>query len=195
MEIKSKYIIYSQNNISTDDIFPSQYLNNSEIHDYSLFLFANKEALMKDSFDRAKENKNRILVTGNNFGCGSSREHAVWALQDNGINVVISSFISPLFKRNMLNNGLIPIELSIRDINYLIKSVYINSSSNVLSIDINNGTIAYEHSKQLIKFKEIYLSYLNVISLFDTIEYQERIKERINNFLITNVVNNPSIVS
>lgn len=104
-------------NIDTDQIIPARFLSLTTREGFGEYLFRDWR------FDKSG-NKNiqfvlndpkysgRILVTGKNFGCGSSREHAVWAITDYGFRAVVSSFFADIFKNNSLNNGLLPVVVS-----------------------------------------------------------------------------------
>ena len=81
------------------------------------------------------EQQGDILVVGKNFGCGSSREHAVWALADFGFTTIVSSFLADIFKTNALNNGLLPIQVS----DEFLKNIF--DSTAELIIDLENQTI------------------------------------------------------
>ena len=104
-------------NIDTDQIIPARFLKATTREGFGENLFCDwrydangnkKEDFVLNNPTYAGE----ILVAGKNFGCGSSREHAAWAIQDHGFKVVISSFFADIFKGNALNNGLLPIQVS-----------------------------------------------------------------------------------
>jgi 3-isopropylmalate/(R)-2-methylmalate dehydratase small subunit len=82
----------------------------------------------------------RILVAGKNFGCGSSREHAAWALQDYGFDVVISSFFADIFKGNALNNGVLPIQVSDEFLDTIFQTVTKNPDTELV-VDLENETV------------------------------------------------------
>jgi len=99
-----------RDDIDTDQIMPKQFLKRVERTGFGEFLF----------YDWAKEAgwdlpPNQILVTGRNFGCGSSREHAPWGLEDYGFRVIIASSFADIFKNNCTKIGLLPVELSVED--------------------------------------------------------------------------------
>jgi 3-isopropylmalate/(R)-2-methylmalate dehydratase small subunit len=104
-------------NVDTDQIIPARFLSLTTREGFGENLFRdwrydksgnkNNEFVLNDS-----KYKGRILVAGKNFGCGSSREHAVWAISDYGFRAVISSFFADIFKNNSLNNGLLPVVVS-----------------------------------------------------------------------------------
>jgi len=106
-------------NIDTDQIIPARFLKATSRDGFGKNLFRDwryehdDEAQPKKDFilnDPAR--KGRILVGGKNFGCGSSREHAAWAIKDHGFDVVVSSFFADIFKSNALNNFLLPVQVS-----------------------------------------------------------------------------------
>ncbi len=104
-------------NVDTDQIIPARFLKATNREGFGENLFRDwrfhKDGTANEDFVLNKnENSGNILVAGNNFGCGSSREHAAWALQDYGFKVVISSFFADIFKGNSLNNGLLPVQVS-----------------------------------------------------------------------------------
>lgn len=104
-------------NIDTDQIIPARFLKNSKRKNLGLNLFrdwryTNNGHLKENFILNNSKYSGKILLVGRNFGSGSSREHAAWALFDFGFRVVISSFFADIFKENALNNGLLPIEIS-----------------------------------------------------------------------------------
>ena len=104
-------------NIDTDQIIPARFLKATTREGFGENLFRdwryNGDHTPKPDFVLNDPTySGQILVAGKNFGCGSSREHAAWAIQDAGFDVVISSFFADIFKGNALNNGLLPIQVS-----------------------------------------------------------------------------------
>lgn len=104
-------------NIDTDQIIPARFLKATDRKGFGENLFRDwrynsEEQPIKDFVLNNPKFSGKILVAGNNFGCGSSREHAAWALTDFGFKVVVSSFFADIFKGNALNNGLLPIQVS-----------------------------------------------------------------------------------
>lgn len=104
-------------NVDTDQIIPARFLKATTREGFGENLFCDwrydaDHQLKAEFILNQPEYKGRILVAGKNFGCGSSREHAAWALQDYGFDVVISSFFADIFKGNALNIGLLPIQVS-----------------------------------------------------------------------------------
>ena len=113
--------------IDTDQIIPQQFLKRTERNGYGDFLFYNwardDEGVPKPDFitHHPERSEAKVLVAGPNFGCGSSREHAAWALQDWGFEAVIAPSIADIFKGNAINIGLLPIELGRANVNALVE--------------------------------------------------------------------------
>jgi len=114
----SSVVPISNENIDTDQIIPARFLKATSREGFGENLFcdwrydAERQPKPDFALNRPEYKSARILVAGKNFGCGSSREHAAWALQDYGFDVVISSFFADIFKSNALNNGLLPVQVS-----------------------------------------------------------------------------------
>ena len=113
--IRSRTVILTNRNIDTDQILPGRFLTTTSRHGLGPHLFADwryddQQNPMKDfPLNQVDAADYQVLVAGDNFGCGSSREHATWALLDYGIRVVISTQIADIFSSNALKNGLLPI--------------------------------------------------------------------------------------
>lgn len=116
-KLTSSAIPLSIENVDTDQIIPARFLKATSRDGFGENLFRdwrfhkdgnpNQDFILNDT-----TYKGRILVAGDNFGCGSSREHAAWAINDYGFKVVISSFFADIFKGNALNNGVLPIQIT-----------------------------------------------------------------------------------
>jgi 3-isopropylmalate/(R)-2-methylmalate dehydratase small subunit len=98
-------------NVDTDQIIPKQFLKRIERAGYGPFLFYDWRRSGGFILDQPEYRSAAVLVTGANFGCGSSREHAVWSLLDAGIRTVIAPSFSDIFKSNSFRTGLLPVEL------------------------------------------------------------------------------------
>lgn len=110
-----------RSDINTDEIIPARYL--TEISKMALKPHLLEDLHLEGGFDpQSEEIKNaKVLVTRSNFGCGSSREHAVWVLEVNGINVVIAESFARIFRQNMFNCGILAVELAKPDLDRLFK--------------------------------------------------------------------------
>ncbi|NEU07338.1 3-isopropylmalate dehydratase small subunit [Flavihumibacter sp. R14] len=133
-------------NIDTDQIIPARFLKATSREGFGKNLFcdwrydSNGQPKTDFALNKPEYKNARILVAGKNFGCGSSREHAAWALQDYGFDVVISSFFADIFKSNALNNGLLPVQVSEEFLKHIFEENRKNSDLE-LEIDLVNGTV------------------------------------------------------
>jgi 3-isopropylmalate/(R)-2-methylmalate dehydratase small subunit len=111
-KITSNAIVLNLSDIDTDMIIPAEFLTQTTKSGYGESLFFRLKESDKDFvFNNPKYNASEILVAGDNFGCGSSREHAVWALTQSGIRVIIAPSFSDIFSNNSAKNGLLLIQL------------------------------------------------------------------------------------
>jgi 3-isopropylmalate/(R)-2-methylmalate dehydratase small subunit len=115
--LKSQAVPLPIDNIDTDQIIPARFLKATTREGFGENLFRdwryNSDNSAKADFAMNNPTySGKILVAGKNFGCGSSREHAAWAIYDFGFRVVISSFFADIFKNNALNNALLPVQVS-----------------------------------------------------------------------------------
>jgi 3-isopropylmalate/(R)-2-methylmalate dehydratase small subunit len=116
-ELTSRTVVLRERNIDTDQIIPARFLTTTERRGLGRFAFNDWRYLADGTpnpefvFNRPDNAGAQILVAGRNFGCGSSREHAPWALTDLGLRAVISTEIADIFRSNALKNGLLPIVL------------------------------------------------------------------------------------
>lgn len=132
-------------NVDTDQIIPARFLKATNKEGFGDNLFAdwryNKDGSPKDDFVLNNPTyKGSILVAGKNFGSGSSREHAAWAIAGYGFKVVVSSFFADIFKNNALNNGVLPVVVSSEFLNEIFQSVKKNPNA-TLTVDLENQTI------------------------------------------------------
>ncbi len=141
-QLTSKTIVLAIDDVDTDQIVPARFLTTTEREGIGVSLFADWR-FDKDGNEIADFPLNspdaqgrQILVAGRNFGCGSSREHAPWALHDFGIRAVISSEIADIFRNNSLNNGLIPVVVDAATHRWLLD----NPGAEV-TVDVENCTI------------------------------------------------------
>jgi 3-isopropylmalate/(R)-2-methylmalate dehydratase small subunit len=148
-EIKSKLIPLDMINVDTDQIIPKQFLKLIQKSGYGDFLFYDwrfdhsgnpkKQFVLNDP----KYKERQVLLTRDNFGCGSSREHAVWALFDYGIRVIIASSFADIFYNNCFKKGLLPIFLCKNEIEYLFNLV-----------DEKDATVEVSLQKQTVSLSE-----------------------------------------
>ena len=129
-------------NIDTDQIIPARFLKATDKLGFGDNVFRdwryNKDGSVNEKFAlNNSKYKGSILVAGNNFGCGSSREHAAWALDGYGFKVIVSSFFADIFKGNSLNNGLLPIQVSPDFLKQLLSEIEKNPETK-LTVDLVN---------------------------------------------------------
>jgi 3-isopropylmalate/(R)-2-methylmalate dehydratase small subunit len=132
-------------NIDTDQIIPARFLKATTRDGFGENLFRdwryNGDNTLKPDFVLNDTTySGQILVAGKNFGCGSSREHAAWAIQDAGFDVVISSFFADIFKGNALNNGLLPVQVSDDFLSAIFAAVGKDHKTE-LDVDLVNQTV------------------------------------------------------
>lgn len=130
-------------NVDTDQIVPKQFLKLVQRTGFGEFLFydwkfepdgAKKDFVLNDP----KYSDSHILITGENFGCGSSREHAAWALKDYGFDVVIAPSFADIFYNNCFKNGILPISLPKDQVSEIMKT------SSVIKVDLQSQEILYD---------------------------------------------------
>ncbi|NNF36377.1 MAG: 3-isopropylmalate dehydratase small subunit [Saprospiraceae bacterium] len=125
----------------------------------------------------------QILVAGKNFGCGSSREHAAWALYDYGFRIVVSSFFADIFKGNALNNGLLPVTVSDEDLGIIFSAIEKNPGVEI-EIDLPEQTILINEIGWSTPFEIDGYKKMCLLNGYDDIDYLLSIKEDIKKFEI-----------
>jgi 3-isopropylmalate/(R)-2-methylmalate dehydratase small subunit len=175
-------------NVDTDQIIPARFLKATDRKGFGENLFRdwryNENGNPNSDFVlNNKKFSGKILVAGKNFGSGSSREHAAWAIFDYGFRVVVSSFFADIFKNNALNNGLLPIQISQAFENEIFETIYKNSKSQ-FEINlaeqkfINLETGNFEHF-QINAYKKECL-----LNGYDDIDYLINMKAEIEKFQV-----------
>ena len=150
LKLKSIPAHISLINIDTDMIIPKQFLKTIKRTGLGKSLFYemryDEKGNLKSDFTLNKEpfKSSKILLTGKNFGCGSSREHAPWALLDFGIRCIISPSFADIFYNNCFNNGILPIKLEEKFINELVSY---SKRKEVIDIDLSKQQIFYGNKK------------------------------------------------
>lgn len=185
--LKGKTAYLPLANIDTDMIIPKQYLKTIKRSGLGQHLFAEMrydiEGNKLDNFILNAQPDTKILITGENFGCGSSREHAPWALLDFGIQVVISPSFADIFYNNCFKNGILPIKLSQSDITVLVaENQEVNVDLPNQTIDCGNAQFSFDINAHR---KEILLQGL------DDIEKVLKFKDRIADFEQQHFLNYP----
>ena len=173
-------------NIDTDQIIPARFLKATSKLNFGENLFrdwrfkSNNE-INKDFILNNPLFNGNILLAGANFGCGSSREHAAWAIKDYGFDVVISSFFADIFKMNALNNNILPIQVNDELLKYLFDEVFKNPK---IKIKINLTEQILIINDKSIKFDVDNYKKMCLINGYDDIDYliskEDLIKDFIN---------------
>lgn len=151
--IKSRAIPLPVENIDTDQIIPARFLKSIDKNGFGDNLFRDWRYNVhtnEPNPDFVLNNptySGEILVAGNNFGCGSSREHAAWSLTDYGFKVVISSFFADIFKGNALNNGLLPVKVSEEFLKEILNDITENPEKEIL-VDVEKQTISFNNKSE-----------------------------------------------
>jgi 3-isopropylmalate/(R)-2-methylmalate dehydratase small subunit len=183
-EIKSKLIPLDMINVDTDQIIPKQFLKLIQKSGYGDFLFYDwrfdhsgnpkKQFVLNDP----KYKERQVLLTRDNFGCGSSREHAVWALFDYGIRVIIASSFADIFYNNCFKKGLLPIFLSKNEIEYLFNLV--DKKDATVEVSLQKQTVSL--SEKTINFDIDSTRKKMLLEGMDEIGFTLRFKDRILNY-------------
>jgi 3-isopropylmalate/(R)-2-methylmalate dehydratase small subunit len=182
--LKSTAVPLPIENIDTDQIIPARFLKATTREGFGDNLFRDwrfdaadqpvKSFVLNDARYRGK-----ILVAGKNFGCGSSREHAAWALYDYGFRVVVSSFFADIFKNNALNNGLLPVVVSDRFLKQLLESIEQKPSTELI-VDLQNQVMQVGEVKESFEINAYKKTCL--INGYDDIDYLLSLKNEIKEF-------------
>ena len=173
-------------NVDTDQIIPARFLKATERKGFGDNLFRDwrydSNDSLVDSFPlNNKEFQGKILIAGKNFGCGSSREHAVWAIYDYGFRAVVSSFFADIFKNNCLNIGVLPIQVSESFLAEIFSEIDKNSKSN-FEINLENQDFKIVSSDKKEKFEISTYKKSNMSNGFDDIDYLINKKDQISAF-------------
>jgi 3-isopropylmalate/(R)-2-methylmalate dehydratase small subunit len=153
-KLTSQFVSIPVNDIDTDQIIPARFLKVTDKNGLGDNLFYDwrygNDGKPKPDFILNQESAKdaQILVAGDNFGCGSSREHAPWALMGYGFRAIISSSFADIFRNNALKNGLLPVSIDNNNLNTLHETVKANPNS-TLTIDLEKQTLFMPNGKEL----------------------------------------------
>ena len=184
--LKSTAVPLPIENIDTDQIIPARFLKATERVGFGDNLFRDWRY---DSEDNLNENfvlnnsiyRGKILLAGKNFGSGSSREHAAWAIYDYGFRCVISSFFADIFKNNCLNIGVLPLRVKQEDLDHILELVFENPSIEI-TVDLLNQKLLIDE-KEFERYFEINSHKKNnLMNGLDDIDYLTNMKDEIINF-------------
>jgi 3-isopropylmalate/(R)-2-methylmalate dehydratase small subunit len=170
-------------NIDTDQIIPARFLSATSRDGFGDNLFRDwrytKGGEQNSSFVlNNKKYSGKILVTGKNFGCGSSREHAVWAVYDYGFRVVVSSFFADIFRNNSLNNGLLPVILPETEVLILLEMINIDPALK-LKVNVSERKLEIPSAGKSFSFEINPYKQECLIKGLDDIDYLLHMKDNI----------------
>ena len=186
MRLTSSVVPLPIENVDTDQIIPARFLKATERKGFGDNLFRDwryhqdgspkADFVLNDSTYTGK-----ILVGGKNFGSGSSREHAAWAIYDYGFRCVISSFFADIFKNNCLNIGVLPVQVS-EDFLQAIFAAVEKDPSTTVAVDLQSQTVTLEATTQQERFEISSYKKQNLQNGFDDIDYLLNIESAIKEF-------------
>ena len=184
-KITSRFIPLRIENVDTDQIIPARFLKATTKEGFGKNLFRDwryeNDDETKPKTDFVLNQKiftGEILVAAKNFGCGSSREHAAWSIQDYGFKVVVSSFFADIFKNNALNNGVLPVTVS----DAFLQAIFAEGADATLSIDLEKQTITIDTTGASESFEINAYKKTCMLNGYDDIDYLLSMKEEIEKF-------------
>jgi len=184
-KITSRFIPLRIENVDTDQIIPARFLKATTKEGFGKNLFRDwryengDESKPKTDFVlNQKQFSGEILVAAKNFGCGSSREHAAWSIQDYGFKVVVSSFFADIFKNNALNNGVLPVTVS----DAFLQAIFAQSAESTLTIDLEKQAITIDATGAAESFEINAYKKTCMLNGYDDIDYLLSMKEEIEQF-------------
>jgi 3-isopropylmalate/(R)-2-methylmalate dehydratase small subunit len=184
--IKSSAVPLNMENVDTDQIIPARFLKATTRDGFGENLFRdwryNSDGQPKKDFVLNNPTyKGKILVAAKNFGCGSSREHAAWAIKDYGFDVVVSSFFADIFKNNALNNFLLPVTVSDDFLQKIFSSIEEKADTEI-EVNLENQTITLLSTGEQEKFDINNYKKACLLNGYDDIDYLLSIKPEIEKF-------------
>ncbi len=173
-------------NVDTDQIIPARFLKATERKEFGDNLFRdwryNQDSTPKADFILNNPvYSGKILVGGKNFGSGSSREHAAWAIYDYGFRCVVSSFFADIFKGNSINIGVLPVQVRPEFLNKIFTAIEADPTAE-LEVDLHAQTITILATGEQESFAINGYKKNNLLNGFDDIDYLQAMKEEINSF-------------
>ncbi|HVG12841.1 MAG TPA: 3-isopropylmalate dehydratase small subunit [Flavisolibacter sp.] len=188
--IKSTFVPLPIEQVDTDQIIPARFLKATTREGFGKNLFRDwryeggDETKVKADFVLNKNFPGEILVAGKNFGCGSSREHAAWALTDYGFRVIVSSFFADIFKNNALNNGLLPIQVS----EAFLSSIFGLPEEATLTVNLQAATITIDATAETESFEINDYKRTCLLNGYDDIDFLLSIRSDIETFELSHAV-------
>jgi len=184
--LKSSAVPLPIENVDTDQIIPARFLKATERKGFGDNLFRdwryNGDGTEKKDFVLNNPTySGKILVGGKNFGSGSSREHAAWAVYDYGFRCVVSSFFADIFRNNCLNIGVLPVQVSADFLDKILKAIEADPNA-TFEVSLPEQTITIESSGESESFDINAYKKANLLNGFDDIDYLLNIKKEIKEF-------------
>jgi len=181
--IQSTFVPVPMENIDTDQIIPARFLKGTTRDGFGENLFRdwryNNDGSPKPGFILNDPNyRGSILVAGKNFGSGSSREHAAWAILDAGFRVVVSSFFADIFKSNALNNGVLPVQVS----DEFLQKIFNQDKDAVITVDLPSQTITIDATGEKQAFEISDYKKTCLLNGYDDITWLLSLKDEITTF-------------
>ncbi|HVN57702.1 MAG TPA: 3-isopropylmalate dehydratase small subunit [Bacteroidales bacterium] len=181
--LESTCVPLALENIDTDQIIPARFLSATSREGFGDNLFRDwryrKDGTPDPGFVlNNKKFSGKILVAGKNFGCGSSREHAVWAVYDYGFRVVISSFFADIFRNNSLNNGLLPVVIPDEAVKSLLDLVS-SKPGTIVKVNVSERTVEVPAAGTKYSFEINAYKQECLVNGLDDIDYLIKLKDRI----------------
>jgi len=182
--LRTTAVPIASENIDTDQIIPARFLKATTREGFGDNLFRDwrYDSNNQPVADFVLNNpiySGEVLVGGKNFGCGSSREHAAWAIYDHGFRVVVSSFFADIFKNNALNNGLLPVVVSDNFLKKLFEAIN-NDPRTLVDVNLPDQTISFNKEKE--KFDINIYKKECLINGYDDIDYLLSLTKEIRQF-------------
>jgi 3-isopropylmalate/(R)-2-methylmalate dehydratase small subunit len=183
-KVTSTAVPLNQENVDTDQIIPARFLKATSRDGFGENLFRdwryNSDGTPKKDFVLNDPTyKGKVLIAGKNFGCGSSREHAAWAIKDAGFDVVVSSFFADIFKNNALNNFLLPVTVSEDFLQQTFAAIQ-KDPQTTIAVDLETQTITAAGKTE--KFEINNYKKTCLLNGYDDIDYLLSIRSEIENF-------------
>ena len=185
-EIISSAIPLPIEEVDTDQIIPARFLKATTREGFGEALFCDwrfhQDGSPKTDFVLNNSTySDQIIVAGKNFGCGSSREHAAWAIYDFGLRVVVSSFFADIFKGNALNNGLLPVTVDESFLHEIFSAIEADPSTS-FKVDLENQTFTILATGSSVKFDIDPYKKMCLLNGYDDIDYLLSIQKEVADF-------------
>jgi 3-isopropylmalate/(R)-2-methylmalate dehydratase small subunit len=184
-KISSRFVPLNMENVDTDQIIPARFLKATTRDGFGTNLFRDwryendDETKPKADFVlNQQQYSGEILVAAKNFGCGSSREHAAWAIADYGFRVVVSSFFADIFKNNALNNGLLPVTVT----EDFLQKIFALGNEATLTVNLESQSITIDATGESENFEINAYKKTCMLNGYDDIDYLLSMKPEIAQF-------------